>query len=143
MRKLKVFILDDQIDHSRSALKDLFKDHDVTLARDINEAKIEYHGVYDVLLLDHDLDVVFQKSDEPNTGYQFAKWLIDHERGVESDPLIFCHSWNPDGRKAMFHLLDDEGYRVKQMPFNDDYFKLLRTMFVNVSVNQPNHEVPK
>lgn len=126
MRKLRIFILDDMIDHGRSILKETLKDHDLTLARSCEEAKIEYHGIYDVLLLDHDLEVVFQDSNEPNTGYQFAKWLIEHERGVESDPLIVCHSQNPDGRKAMWYLLADEGYRVEQMPFNQEYIQALQ-----------------
>ena len=74
------------------------------------------NGPWDMIFLDHDLGgLVYINSNEPNTGYQIAKFIADHEIGFETCVL---HSMNPVGIKNMHDVLKDLG-TVFVVPYSD------------------------
>lgn len=64
---------------------------------------VRLHGIPNFISFDHDIN------SEPNTGYTFAKWLIemdlDHIHTFPDDFDFFVHSANPVGKKNIECLL--------------------------------------
>jgi hypothetical protein len=100
---VKVLILEDSPERIK-LFKEKLKDHDLYFFDDVEEAKkaVEYIGGFDFYFIDHDLDnKVFVKSNEPNTGYQFAKFLA--EKGIVKDTVV--HSMNVVGAQNIKAVL--------------------------------------
>lgn len=121
---MKLFILEDEIDsYPRNQLKELAVSHDLTIAKSAQEAMKTFRGPYDLLLLDHDMEGFYERSEAPNTGYQFVKWLVE----METDrPQVILHSQNPVGRMKMRDLLHEHGFPVDECPFGPAYVKQLK-----------------
>jgi hypothetical protein len=111
----KVFILDDS--WSRIALltryvKERVTGAEITVADTADDAKkflLEgqpWHQIY----LDHDLGgQTFQNSNEQNTGYQVALFLI--EKKIDFSMAII-HSLNPGGAERMLQVLGSKAVRI-------------------------------
>jgi hypothetical protein len=110
----KIFILED--DHTRIGLfLEAIGHYNVDIGTSVQEAQLNWRPPYDLILLDHDLGgEQMSKSEGPNTGYQFAKWMGK----PEFQPIIIIHSYNPDGAKKMEAVLKENGWRwVSRIPF--------------------------
>src|SRR5690242_9390526 len=108
-----IFVLEDEIDrYPREQIKMALHGHNLTIARNVPEAKELFVGPYDLILLDHDMEGFYEKSDHPNTGYQFCKWLVDAK--CSPKPQVILHSHNPVGRKNMRLLLEEYGFSVDE-----------------------------
>lgn len=60
---------------------------------------------YDVAFLDHDMDYrIMVNSQEPNTGYQLCKFIVEKEINLSQ---VFIHSLNPVGGDNMMRELQD------------------------------------
>jgi CheY-like chemotaxis protein len=102
----KIFILEDN-DSRVEFFKWYFKnpDYEVSYAKDVDEAKglFTINQPFDIILLDHDLgDEVYVDSEEDNTGYQFAKFIITKDI---SRSFVIIHSLNPVGADNMKGLI--------------------------------------
>ena len=103
---MKILILEDQKTRI-DIFKKKFQGHDVYFFDQVSDAKeaLDLMGPWDILFLDHDLDQrIFVPSEEPNTGYQFAKYI--REKGYKFDQIIL-HSMNPVGVERMKRELPD------------------------------------
>lgn len=99
----KILILEDSQERIHQFQKRLPKD-DLYFFDSVDEAKEAYNllGPFDVIFLDHDLDgSVFVDSDEKNTGYQFAKFLVEKE----TEAQIIVHSMNSVGAQNIKNAL--------------------------------------
>ncbi len=124
---MRIFCLDDEIDfHPRRAIVETLSGHDLTIARNINEAKKVYAHPYDLLLLDHDMEGFFEDSNHPNTGYQFCVWLVEQQ--VPKVPTLL-HSQNNVGRDKMWKLLTNNDWHVSGCPFSHGYLELLKSKY--------------
>jgi hypothetical protein len=121
---LRVFVLEDdpnRVEGFRAALYG----HSVDYAICVEHAIRDFSPPYDLLLLDHDLGgEVMVDSDEANTGFQFVRWLVAHQKR-QAKAAVFVHSWNPDGAKRMVDGLRANGWNVVRMQFDA---ALLRTL---------------
>lgn len=125
---MKIFILEDEIHkYPRNQLKEVLEHHTLTLAVSVEDAKAKFKGVYDLLLLDHDMEGFYEKSDAPNTGHQFVKWML--EAFPEFDAPVILHSQNPVGRYNMRNLLMGMGFDVQEFPFGPAYVKALKESY--------------
>jgi DNA-binding LacI/PurR family transcriptional regulator len=113
---MKILILEDNLIRIEK-FKELFKNQDLYIAKDIQHAKEHCNfNEFPVMLLDHDLgNQIWVDSNEENTGYQFVKWLI--ENNLQKNALIYIHSCNPIGANKMLSLLLDNGYDGIWHPF--------------------------
>lgn len=104
----KIFFLDDMEERQKS-FKKKFPTDNIIFATTAEEA-IEILSKdlnFDLITLDHDLgNRIFVKSNDENTGYQVAKFLVDKE--IKCDIII--HSCNPIGARAMQSLLPKAKY---------------------------------
>lgn len=101
----KILILEDNHDRINT-FKEKFKKDDVYFFDNVQEAIKAYDlfAPFDVIFLDHDLDnEIYVPSGDPNTGYQFAKFL----ETKESLPQIIIHSMNVVGAKNIKNILPD------------------------------------
>jgi hypothetical protein len=103
-----------------------FKFIDIDIISDMSEVN-KWNGPYSLYFLDHDLgNRIFIKSEDPNSGYSFIKWLILHYPEELSKEFII-HSLNPIGSENMKKLLiDNSAKKVSTLPFNvlmDFWFK--------------------
>lgn len=58
-----------------------------------------------VVFLDHDLgQEIFVNSNEENTGYQFAKWMVKNDKDYKQRTIII-HSANPVGAENINNVL--------------------------------------
>ena len=85
------------------------------------------NGFPDVISFDHDLGyeafdtnengiIIVTDSTEVESGFDFAKWLIDYDMDTNTMPPNFkftVHSMNPVGAKNIQMLIDNYIYRVK------------------------------
>jgi CheY-like chemotaxis protein len=128
-KALNIFILEDEIDsYPRNQLKDVLKGHNLTIAKSFPEAKKKFHGPYDLLLLDHDMEGFYELNpSHPNTGHQFVKWMVLQEP-VPKPPVIL-HSQNHIGRKNMSGVLHDHGFTFQEVPFGPPYIKALKEQY--------------
>lgn len=94
-------------------LRNIYLKHDWIIVRSY-EAFAQYileNGMPDMISFDHDLDAQIEsgKSSSIMTGYDCAKWLIDHiDTHHLSVPVILCHSMNPVGKENIKILF--QGY---------------------------------
>jgi DNA polymerase III delta subunit len=110
----KIFILEDN-DERIKFFKWYFKnpEYQVFYAKEVNEAKALFtiNQPFEVMFLDHDLgDQVYVDSNEQNTGYQFAKFIIEKDL---SKSFIIIHSLNPYGAENIKSVLKE----AMQIPF--------------------------
>lgn len=60
--------------------------------------EIEANGVPKCVSFDHDIG-------PDKSGYDCAVWLLDYCNANNLEvPQVFCHSWNPDGKKNILEL---------------------------------------
>ena len=120
----KILILEDNAERIKlfkSLLLNKFKvnemDVDILFTDNVEDAKklFDKHKKFDMIFLDHDLDNrVYVDSNEPNTGYQFAKYL--NEKLEDEDyktTVIIIHTMNPIGAQNMKDAL----YSWSYIPF--------------------------
>ena len=124
---MKVFVLEDEIDSSpRNQIKLALQDHNLTLARSVEEAKRVFKGPYNLLLLDHDMEGHIEPNlDHPNIGMRFVEWLLTKPQ-PKKKPLVVLHSQNRAGRKRMRDALEAEGYKVIEIEFSYKYVDQLK-----------------
>jgi hypothetical protein len=95
-----------------NAIGDTKDDYEVIFAESAHEAgeKVVANTPLFAMYLDHDLTVEFFRPDVP-TGMALVKNLIGsvyldlQEIHGMAKPTIFLHSWNEDGRNAMYEAL--------------------------------------
>jgi len=115
---MNILVLED--DKYRTMwLKNFYKHNDCYFADNVKDAKkLSQEREYDILMLDHDLGgQTFVDSDNENSGYQFAKYLI--ESRAQEKALCIVHSCNPWGADNIGQLLRDNDYRVIMLPFTN------------------------
>ena len=119
-----MFILED--DSLRiEKFKQATSSHEVTIATSVEEGKALWSPPYDVVLLDHDLgSETFVPSEDPNTGFIFAKFIKDSLTNEE----IVIHSFNPDGARNIFAMLVGTGKSIELFPFGDWLLSSLKNM---------------
>ena len=112
---MKVFVLEDDIDRIMRFRQKLHK-HQVTYCDWVEEAKkLLKDGAYDVIFLDHDLGgEIMVDSNDPNTGYQLAKWI--KEQGLTFDQIII-HTCNPIGGDNIQKEVQGCSKNITRMPF--------------------------
>jgi hypothetical protein len=83
------------------------------IVRSLHEAKewVLKNGFPDVISFDHDLGEAHYEGnyDDGKTGYDFAKWLVEHDLNTGSMPPKFkytIHSMNPVGAENIQSLLE-------------------------------------
>lgn len=84
------------------------------IVRSVNEAIewVKNNGFPDVISFDHDLSFEHYAGDfsGENTGYNFAKWLIEYDMDTGTMPSNFIftvHSMNPIGSENIRNLLSN------------------------------------
>jgi len=87
---------------------------DWQIVRSLQEAKdwVLKNGFPDVISFDHDLGEAhyYGNYEDKTTGYDFAKWLIEHDMDTKSMPENFkftVHSLNPTGAENIRGLLEN------------------------------------
>jgi hypothetical protein len=87
---------------------------DWKIVRSYDEAVawVTEHGFPNVISFDHDLGSMHYGGDYSNgkTGYDFAKWLVEHDIDTNSMPADFSytvHSKNPTGLENIRRLLNN------------------------------------
>ena len=61
-------------------------------------------GQVEMISLDHDLGY----TDPDHTGYDVASWIEQQvDAGKIPCPDVYCHSWNPAGRKQIGQVIDN------------------------------------
>ncbi len=101
---MKILILEDSGERIR-LFKAYLEKHDLHFFDNVQDAVegIRNLGPFDVLFLDHDLDNrIYVDSDEPNTGYQLAKWIAENDVQFKK---IILHTHNPAGARKMKSVL--------------------------------------
>ena len=73
----------------------------------VETAKIVFNLVDpSVVFLDHDLGgEIYVDSDNDNTGYQFAKWLVENDKKIDQRTIVI-HSMNPVGAENIQNILN-------------------------------------
>ena len=102
---MNIFILEDDENRMKKFRGKLIG-HVIFHADNVKDAKaILSKEKVDVIFLDHDLDNrVYVDSNEPNTGYQLAKWIF--ENNIQYKRVI-VHTLNEVGRKNIKLVLQD------------------------------------
>lgn len=122
---MKVFLLEDEVGfYPRNQILDILSQHEVTIAKSFDEGVDTYIPPYDLLLLDHDMRGFYDRSDYPNCGYQFCKWLVGLRH--RHKPKVILHSQNHTGRMNMFDILTGNGFHVQEMAFSQEYLTFLK-----------------
>lgn len=121
---MRIFILDDEIETSRSQLAKILSKHELTLAKTVNEGVLKFKGPYDLLLLDHDLGL-----GKDNVGTKFVEALLLMVNSKGPKPSVVLHSQNPVGRKAMRLLLEDKNWHAVEFGYGEKYLKFLGDNF--------------
>lgn len=106
---MKIFILDDMVDRQQFLSYAMFKLHGddahcmIADSFDTAIRVFKEHKEFDIMFLDHDLGgKVYVSSNDPNTGYQVAKYMV--ENNITSKEII-VHSLNPAGVQNMLAVL--------------------------------------
>lgn len=121
---MKIFILEDEIDrYPRNQIVTVLKGHDLTIARSAEDGLSKWTGLYDLLLLDHDMEGFHEDSLHPNTGYSFIRQMLLNSADLCIPTIL--HSQNPVGRQNMADLLMLYGWEVQQVPFGPAYLNAL------------------
>ena len=103
---MRVLILEDSPERIKTFQKKLGK-YDLYFFDNVADTirALEYMDQFDVLFLDHDLGgEVFVDSDQPNTGYQLAKYISEKQLKFNQ---IIIHSMNSVGAQRMKDALPD------------------------------------
>lgn len=115
---MKIFILDDMVirqEFFSYAMSELYGDEAhcfVAYSYDEAVKVFEECNEFDIMFLDHDLgDRVYVSSNDPNTGYQVAKYMV--ENNITSKEII-VHSLNPAGVQNMLAILPEH---AKYVPY--------------------------
>ena len=111
---MKILILEDNRERIKIFRTRLGPKHELHFFDQVEDAKkaILSMGPFDRIYLDHDLDGrVFVDSDEPNTGYQLAKYIALQEVNAE----IIIHTLNPWGAARMKKVLP----KAKRVVFDE------------------------
>lgn len=113
---MEIFILEDSAERIKFFKKTLESKHNLTFSDNVEEAKkLLQVKKYDVIFFDHDLDnKVFVSSNDPNTGYQLAKWI--EEKGMRFDQVVI-HSLNPVGAERIKKRAENFSDNVEKIPF--------------------------
>lgn len=87
---------------------------DWKIVRSLQEAKewVLKNGFPDVISFDHDLGDIHYVGDysDGNTGYDFAKWLVEFDLDNDAMPKSFkftVHSKNPTGAENIRRLMEN------------------------------------
>lgn len=100
---MRVLVLEDS--HERiKVFKVKLAEHDVYFFDNVKDAvaAVKYDEPFEYFFIDHDLDdKVYVDSNEPNTGYQFAKFLA--EEGIKG--TFIAHTMNPAGAENIKAVL--------------------------------------
>ncbi len=112
---MKIFILEDDLNRIEQFRRKLIN-HTVSYCDNVETAKaILEKDKYDVIFFDHDLDhQIMVDSDNPNTGYQLAKWV--KEKGMTFDQIII-HSCNPIGAANIEREVKGLAPDIIRLPF--------------------------
>lgn len=110
---MKILILEDnkyRIEHFKNMLNKKFIECEIVFTDNVKKAKKIFNdNQWDIIFLDHDLDDrVYVDSNEPNTGYQFAKFL--NKNLSNTIPIIIIHTLNPVGARNMMNELKTARY---------------------------------
>src|SRR6478609_2503109 len=104
---MKIFIFEDNQDRIETFKKVLPKNYNLVICDNIEIAKailLDNLAKFDVAFLDHDMDQKsFVPSNDPNTGYQVAKFIV--ENGIYFKQ-VFVHSMNPSGAENIMNELN-------------------------------------
>lgn len=106
---MRILILDDDLhrhDLFKRALIGSILTHVETTEHCINEIKNNEN--FDVILLDHDLDLKTYVPSGPGTGYEIAEWLRDHPEKMPR--LVILHTYNGKGALCMLEALPKAVY---------------------------------
>ena len=120
---LKVLILDDderRHGRFRKILVDASRTHVYTARQAI--AALESNPRYDLVCLDHDLDVIpnsYNRSDSPGDGTDVANYIRDRLGSRRFPRNILIHSVNKPAAARMASNLRPTGIPVKLNPFPD------------------------
>lgn len=112
---MKIFVLEDNLDRIQKFRQKLHK-HSVTYCDYVEDAKkLLEKEKYDVIFFDHDLDNrIMVDSDDPNTGYQLAKWI--RAKGMKFDQIVI-HTCNPIGGDNIQKEIEGCSENILRMPF--------------------------
>ena len=100
---MKVLIFEDASERIKTFQR-ILKNHDLYFFDQVDEAKKAFDllGPFDFIFLDHDMDGrVYVDSNEPNTGYQLAKYIA--QKGTKAE--IVVHSMNMPGVENILSVL--------------------------------------
>lgn len=127
---MRILVLDDNRARQRWYWE-LYRRRHETLRSFLVDHAVKFIGDRwaNVVHLDYDLDLTFpgpgRYREEYHSGMVAARALVDGKRTPGSpelasddyDPIIIVHSWNPSGGRAMFDLLEENGFRVVYQPW--------------------------
>jgi CheY-like chemotaxis protein len=114
---MKIFILEDNKERIKWFKEVFSSESNLFFADNVEEAKkiLLENSEFDILFLDHDLDQkIFVNSNEQNTGYQLARFLVENKISFMS---IIIHSMNIFGSCRMFDVLKKISENVRRVPF--------------------------
>jgi len=114
---MKIFILEDSKERIKWFKEVFSSESNLFFADNVEEAKkiLLENSEFDILFLDHDLDQkIFVNSNEQNTGYQLARFLVENKISFMS---IIIHSMNIFGSCRMFDVLKKISENVHRVPF--------------------------
>jgi hypothetical protein len=114
---MKIFILEDAQERIKF-FKDKLMKHDLYIYEHVEEAEnfIQANDDMEMLFLDHDLEGYHHiPSELPISGYEFVKFIV--EKGLCKNATIIIHSMDVPGSANMYHLLNNNGYKVTRIPF--------------------------
>jgi hypothetical protein len=119
-----LIVLEDDAERIAWFVRTYGNSSNLTICTTVEAFKSSYSATYaDAVFLDHDLGGrAYVPSDNPNTGYQAAKFIAESMAGPQGrrPDLVLIHSYNADGAKRMMHALQpvsDAGSRVVAAPF--------------------------
>lgn len=124
---MKIFILEDDAERHAIFWEEL-KDHDITLAKHVEEGMEKFAPPYDLYLLDHDLgNRTYVRSEDTNTGYTFLQQLA--VKKAMKGAIVVIHSFNYEGAKRMAQSAEQDGARaVLRVPFGPSLFEVVQRM---------------
>ena len=122
MKYVNILILEDSVERIDTFKRNLSnKNTTLYFTDEVKVAKDLINKIdFDIMFLDHDLDQRDSiSSDEVNTGYKFAKELINYYSAKERlhKPVVYVHSLNPVGSENMMNILKDNLFDAFRRPF--------------------------
>lgn len=123
MTPLKVFILED--DGQRLGLfQEALKGCELTVSFSCADHE-KFSPPYDIILLDHDLGMLFDNDPTVGDGNKFL-FLIKDKLPLQSKfAMIIIHSWNKDAAQRMADTVKANGLNAILMPFGLTLLNLL------------------